>query len=459
MIMTAFAAYFWRRQWRADLGVALLAASVVLGAANPADATKITRVVSPGGIVAWLVQEPSIPMLSVEISFQGGSVYDPPGKEGLANLLSGLLDEGAGDIDSIAFQTRLEDLAISLSFTAGRETFSGSLRTLTKNRDEAFRLLGLALTQPRFDDEPVTRIRGQILAGLLRAAQNANRIASRTFFEAAYPGHPYGHPTRGTEETVTAITADDLRAFVATRLAKDTMLIGAVGDITPDELGRLLDSALGPLPATSVEFAIPEIAFPEENRTIIVRRGNPQSVLMFGMPGIKRDDPGYFAAILLNYVLGGGSFSSRLYSEIREKRGLAYSVYSSVYPLQQSGMIIGGVGTANDRVAESLELVRAEIRDVALNGISEDELARAKTYITGSFPLRLDSNARIANMLVALQIFDLGIDYLERRADIVNSVTLEDVSAMAQRLFKADGMLVVVVGDPVGVEGEEIAAE
>lgn len=448
----------WRRG--ASALFAALAMALLTVAASPATAaTKITRVVSPGGIVAWLVEEHSIPMLSVEISFEGGSAYDPKGKEGLANLLSGLLDEGAGELDSIAFQERLEDLAISLSFSAGRETFSGSLRTLTKNRGEAFRLLGLAMTQPRFDDEPVERIRGQIIAGLVRSAQDPNRIAGKTFFEAAFPGHPYGHTTRGEEETVAAVTADDLRAFVKSRLAKDTMLIGAVGDITPEELGRLLDSALGPLPAAAQAFEIPEIAFPEDNRTIVIRRGNPQSVLMFGMPGIKRNDPNYFAAVLLNHVLGGGSFSSRLYQEIREKRGLAYSVYSSVYPLQQSGMIVGGVGTANERVAESLDLVRAEIRDVAETGISEAELDLAKTFITGSFPLRLDSNARIANMLVALQIFDLGIDYLERRAEIVNSVTLDDVKAMAQRLFKADGMLVVVVGDPVGLEGEEAAAD
>ena len=456
--MATFIAMFWRRRGRALL--AGCGAVLIVAFANPAAAaTKITRVESPGGIVAWLVEEPSIPMLSVEISFEGGSAFDPPGKEGLANLLSGLLDEGAGELDSFAFQERLEDLAISLSFNAGRETFAGSLRTLTKNRDEAFRLLGLAMTQARFDDEPVERIRGQIISGLVRSAQDPNRIAGKTFFEAAYSGHPYGHTTRGTEETVAAIIADDLRAFVKERLAKETMLIGAVGDITPDELGRLLDSALGNLPATAQPFDIPEIAFPENNRTIVVRRGNPQSVLMFGMPGIKRDDPNYFAAVLLNHVLGGGSFSSRLYSEIREKRGLAYSVYSSVYPLQQSGMIVGGVGTANERVAESLDLVRAEIRDIAENGVGEEELEAAKTFITGSFPLRLNSNARIANVLVSLQIFDLGIDYLERRADLVNSVTLDDVKAMAERLFKADSMLVVVVGDPVGVEGEEVLAD
>ena len=436
--------------------IAASALSFLLLAATASAATKITEVTSPGGIKAWLVQEPTIPMLALEISFRGGSALDPGGKEGLANLLSGVLDEGAGELDSLAFQERLEDLAISLSFDAGRDAFDGSLRTLTKNRDEAFRLLGLALTQPRFDEEPVGRIRGQIIAGIVRQREDPNHLAGRAFFEAAFAGHPYANPTKGTVESVSTVTADDLRQFVRGRFALDNLIVGAVGDIAPEELGRLLDSALGGLPAEAEPFDVPEFMPAATDETLIVRKEIPQSVVMFGMPGIKRDDPDYFVAVLLNHVLGGGSFSSRLYTEIREKRGLAYSVYSSVYPLENSGLIIGGVGSANARVAESLALVREQFADVAENGISEAELDAAKTYITGAFPLRLDSNARIARTLVVLQDFDLGIDYLDRRAAIINAVTIDDVRRMADRLFDAGNMLTVIVGDPEGVEGREI---
>lgn len=435
--------------------VAAIAFSVLLFA-GPASATEITEVTSPGGIKAWLVQEPTIPMLALEISFRGGSALDPAGKAGLANLLSGVLDEGAGELDSQAFQERLEDLAISLRFNSGRDSFGGSLRTLTKNRDEAFRLLGLALTQPRFDQEPVDRIRGQIIAGIVRQREDPNRLAGRVFFETAFAGHPYANPTRGTVESVSNVTAGDLRQFVESRFARDNMTIGAVGDITPEELGRLLDSALGGLPAKSVPFEIADFTPVDTNDVLIVRKSIPQSVVMFGMPGIKRSDPNYFAAVLLNHVLGGGSFSSRLYTEIREKRGLAYSVYSSVYPLESSGLVIGGVGSANAVVAESLALVREQFADIAENGISEEELAGAKTFITGSFPLGLNSNARIARTLVVLQEFDLGIDYLDRRAGIIDAVTIDDVRQMADRLFDSGNMLTVIVGDPEGVEGREI---
>ncbi len=308
------------------LGPAVFAALAIVSllfSAPAHAATKITEVTSPGGIKAWLVQEPTIPMLALEISFRGGSALDPEGKAGLANLLSGLLDEGAGELDSFAFQERLEDLAISMSFDANRDGFDGSLRTLTKNRDEAFRLLGLALTQPHFDEEPVERIRGQILAGIASRREDPNRIAGRAFLEAAFSGHPYGHSTRGTVETVSQVTADDLRQFVKARFARDNLTVAAVGDVTPEELGRLLDLALGGLPVQSASFDVPDFKPVEAGETLIVRKQIPQSIVVFGMPGIKRDDPDYFAAVLVNHVLGGGSFSSRLYNEIREKRGLA----------------------------------------------------------------------------------------------------------------------------------------
>ncbi len=441
----------------------LAAASVVIalllvGSANAA--TKITEVISPGGIKAWLVEEHSIPMLAFEISFMGGAALDPAGKEGVANLLSGLLDEGAGELDSFAFQERLEDLAISLSFQAGRDTFNGSLRTLTENRDEAFRLLGLALNEARFDAEPVERIRGQILVGIRRGKENPNRIISQAFFREAFPGHVYSRLVRGTEETLSAITADDLRQFVKTRLARDNMIVGVVGDVTPEELGLLLDKALAALPAVSDPYDSPDAVVPASGETLIVRKEIPQSIVMWGLNGIKRKDPDYFAAVLLNHVLGGGSFSSRLYDEIREKRGLAYSVYSSLYPLQKAGLFLGGVGTANERVAESLGLVRDQIRDIGENGISAEELENAKTYVTGSFPLRLNSNSRIASTLIGLQMFELGIDYLDRRSAIINGVTIEDIQAMTARLFRADDMLTIIVGDPSGIENaREIEAE
>jgi zinc protease len=439
----------WRR-W----GAAFVVAVVVPFAAVPTvEATEITRVTSPGGIEAWLVQEPSIPMLALEMVFRGGAALDPEGKEGLAYMLSGLLDEGAGELDSLAFQRRLEELAIGLSFDADRDIFQASLKTLTKNRDEAFRLLGLALSAPRFDEEPVERIRRQIRTGLIRDSEDPDRIANRTWIEAAFPDHPYGRPVRGTLETIDAVGADDLRAFVAERFARDNLIIGAVGDITPGELGRLLDRTLAGIAAEAKPYEVPEVAPRPGRGTTVVRKSIPQSVVVFGRAGVKRDDPDYYAAYVTNYILGGGGFNSRLMEEVREKRGLAYSVYSYLYPLDHAALLLGGVATANGRVADSVRIIREELARMADEGVAADELAEAKTYLNGSFPLRLSSNSRIADMLVAIQVNDLGIDYIDRRPDLINAVTMADVRRVAARLMRTDDLITVVVGDPAGIEG------
>ncbi len=417
----------------------------------PARAIEIQRVVSPGGVEAWLVEDHTNPIIAVRFAFDGGAALDPEGREGLAEMVSSLLDEGAGDLDSQAFQRRLEDLAVRLRFDAGRDTFGGHLRTLTRNRDAAFDLLRLALTAPRFDDEPVARIRNQILAGLRRDLENPNTIASRTLLRALFPDHPYGRPVGGTSESISAITTGGLRRFVGRRLARANLAIGVVGDITPEVLARLLDSAFGGLPERAAAGRVAETKPASSNETIVVTKPVPQSAIVFGQEGIKRDDPDFYAAYVMNHVLGGGGFTSRLYGEVREKRGLAYSVYSSLYPLDHAALIVGGAGTANARVAETLSVVREEWRRLASGGLTEKELADAKTYLTGSFPLRFTSSGRIASMLVGMQRDNLGIDYLERRNSYIEAVTLDDVNRVARRILRADRLIVVVVGEPDGV--------
>jgi zinc protease len=398
-------------------------------------ASKVERVVSPGGIQAYLISEPSIPFLSLALHFKGGAVLDPAGREGVAYLVSGLLDEGAGDLDSQAFRTELEDRAIRLSFDAGRDSVTGQLKTLTEHRARAFELLRLALVEPRFDPEPVERIRNQVQAELRRRSEDPDYIASLTWFDAALPGHPYGRPVRGTIDSVAAITTDDLRRFTRERLAKDNLVVGVAGDITAEELGPLLDLAFGDLPDA------------------IVRKDVPQSQVVFGQKGLPRDDPDFYAAYVANHLLGGGGFTSRLTEEVREKRGLAYSVYSYLYPMDHAPLWLGAVGTANAAVDESIRLVRKEVASMAAGDVDADDLADAKTYLTGSFPLRLTSNDQIASLLVSMQVDDLGIDYLERRNGYIEAVTLDHVRRVAARLYHPDDLLVVVVGNPDGLEG------
>ena len=418
-------------------------------------ATKISEIRTPGGFTVWMVREPSIPIIAMELAFRGGAALDPAGKEGLARLVSTILDEGAGDLESLAFQTKLEELAVALSFAAHKDTFRGTLRTLTSNREEAFDLFAKALTQPRFDEEAVERMRDQLLADLKRRSKDPDDIAARAWFSKAFPNHPYGRSSRGYPESVDAITREDMRSFVASRFAKDNVAIGVVGDVSEQEIARLVDKALGHLPDKAGAWVLPEVEVPRPGSTTVIKRDIPQSIVILGMRGPKRDSKDWYTTYVMNYVLGGGGFTSRLYQEVREKRGLAYSVYSYLNPYRHAGLVLGGLGTANARVAESVTLYKNEIARMAEHGISEKELADAKTFLNGSFPLRLDSNSKIAGIIVAMQLQGLGVDYIKQRADIINAVTVNDVREVARRYMRQEDLITVVVGSPEGLEGDD----
>jgi len=392
------------------------------------------------------------PIISMRFAFRGGAALDPAGKEGLANLVASTLDEGAGEFTSKAFQQELEDKAIRLGFDAGKDTFSGHLETLTQNCDFAFRLLKLALTEPRFDEEPVERIRTQIMVGLKQDAERPHTVASRTLMTTLFPDHVYGRPTDGTEKSVAAITADDLKGFVARRLGRDNLVIGVVGDISPEQLGKLVDETFGALPAKAAPWKIPAVDPKFAGRTIVVDKNVPQSAIIFADAGLKRADPDFYAAYVMNRIFGGGGFTARLYAEIREKRGLAYSVGTGLYPFDASAMLLGSAGTANARVGETLKVLEDEWRRMAENGVAEKELDDAKTYLTGAFPLRFSSSGRIARMLVGMQLDHLGIDYLDKRNSLINAVSKADIDRVAKKLLDVNRLTIVVVGRPKGVE-------
>jgi zinc protease len=427
-----------------------LAALLTLATGLPARAVEVQQVISPGGITAWLVEDHSNPILSLDMALVGGAVLDPEGQEGLAYLVSGLIDEGAGELDSQAFQARLQNLSIRLSFDAGLETFRGSLRSLTENRETAFDLLRLALNEPRFDDEPVARIRSQIQVQLAQASENPNAIARRALREMMFPGHPYSRPVHGTPESIQAIGVDDMRRFVSERFARDALIVSVVGDVTAEELGPLLDHAFLGLPAEAAPYDLPEVEPQAKGEVLVIERDLPQSVMVFAHKGLMRDDPDFYAAHVANRILGGGGFSSRLYAEVREKRGLAYSVYSYLSSLEHSALVRGGVATANARAGESLEVIREEWARMGAEGPTAEEVEDAKTYMTGSYPLRFSSTSGIAGTLLGIQLDDLGIDYVNIR---------NDLQRVARELFRAEDLTVVIVGRPDGVASEKSAAE
>lgn len=417
-------------------------------------AVDIQTVTSPGGITAWLVQDAGIPFTALEIRFRGGASLDPEGKEGAVNLMTGLIEEGTGDLDSQGFAAARDALAASFGFSADIDTVAVSAQFLTENRDQAIDLLRQAITEPRLDADAIERVRGQVLAGLRSDAKDPEAIASDILRGKAFEGHPYERSSRGTIDSVTALTRDDLVAAHKAALARDRVYVAAAGDISPEELGLLLDELLGGLPATGPD--LPGRAELHLTGGVTVQAfPGPQSVVLFGHGGIKRDDPDFFAATILNEILGGGRFSARLMTEVREKRGLTYGIGTSLVGYDQAEMVMGQTAVSNDRVAEAVQVIRDEWRRMATSGITAEELAATKTYLTGAYPLRFDGNGPLATIMVNMQLIGLPPDYPKTRNDKVNAVTAADVQRVAQSLFRPDDLRFIVVGEPEGLTSSD----
>lgn len=423
--------------------------------AAPAQAqVDIRQVTSPGGITAWLVQDDTIPFVALDIRFQGGTSLDAPGKRGATYLMTGLLEEGAGDLDSREFATRVETLAARFGFDASVDSVSITAQMLTQNRDEAAELLRLALQEPSFEQDDLDRVRGQVLAIIDRNANDPSEIAGTEFYAQAFGDHPYGSPQEGTSESVTALTRQDLIDAHRAVFARDRMYVGAAGDISPEELGLLLDELLGDLPETGAPM--PEDApYELEGGITVIDYPTPQSTALFGHRGIAFDDPEFFPAFVLNQIMGGGNFRSRLMQEVRVDRGLTYGISTFLVLFDHGPLMMGQFSSSNELVAEAIDVLRAEWAEVAENGVTEEELEAAQLYMTGSYPLRFDGNSNIASILAGMQADGMPIDYINTRNDRVNAVTLDDVRAMAARLMDPDALHVVVVGQPQGLDGAE----
>jgi zinc protease len=430
-----------------------LAASAAL-AMPAAQAMQIERVISPGGIEAWLVREPSIPLVALEFTFRGGAAQDPADRPGVANLVADTIDEGSDDLDSRGFHEELDKRAIELSFQASHDYFRGTLRTLNEQRDKAFDLLRASINAPRFDTEPVERIRAAILSNLRRETTVPEEVASRRWWAAAFPGHAYGRHVHGTLESVAKITVDDLRAYTRRVFARDHLKVAVVGDIDAASVGVLLDKVFGGLPAKAELTPIATASPQGLGRRIVIPLDVPQAAVTFGGPGIARSDPDFMAAYMVNHILGGGSFSSRLYQEVREKRGLAYGVSDSLVWLKHTSLLLGATATRSDRTAEALQIIEREIRRLAETGPTADEITKAKAYLKGSYVLGLDTSTKIANQLVQIQNDDLGIDYIERRGGLIDAITLDDARRVAKRLLDG-GLLVTIVGKPQGLSSTD----
>lgn len=414
-------------------------------------AVEIQEVTSPGGIRAWLVEDRSIPFTALELRFRGGASLDAPGKRGAINLMTGLIEEGAGDMDAKAFAEAREALAAEFRFDAGGDVLAISAKFLTENRDASVALLKTALTETRFDQDAIDRVKGQVASIIQSEAKDPEWIAGNTFGHLAYGDHPYGTSLNGTLESVAALTRDDLVDAKARVIARDRLYVAAVGDIGAAELGPLLDELLGGLPEKGAEMPpAPELAV--KGGVSVVDYASPQSVVIFGQKGIRRDDKDFFAAYLLNQIVGGSGFTARLMDEVREKRGLTYGISSYLIDLDLAQTWQGSFASANEKVAEAIGVVRAEWQRAASEGVTENELADAKTYLTGSYPLRFSGNGQIADILVGMQLEGLPTSYVRDRNAMVEAVTAEDVKRVAGYLMEPGNLHFVVVGQPVGLK-------
>lgn len=411
----------------------------------------IQKIKSPGGIEAWLVEEHSVPLLSLRYAFDGGSSQDPVGKEGLANFITAMMDEGAGDIKSEDYQERMEDIAMRMSYDDSKDSLYGSFETLTKNREKAVELLKLSVQKPRFDTDAVERIKQQLLANLAYADKDPDKVAIREWYAQAFPNHPYGRSATGTAETVSKITREDLVAYHKHNFARDNLKVVAVGDINATELGKMLDDVFGGLPEKADLAPVAQTEPAKGGSQKIVEMGVPQSVAVFGVGAMARKDPDFITAFVVNHILGGGGFSAKLMEEVREKRGLAYSVYTYLQPYQHASILVGSVATKNASMAESLQIIRSELKKMADNGPTAEDLQAAKDYLTGSYALRFDTNSKIASQLLGLMQEGFGPDYVENRNAMINAVTLADAKRVAARFLQPDNLVVTIVGKPVGM--------
>lgn len=431
--------------------IALLLLPVTAQAA-PKRFLDIQKVTSPGGIEAWLVEDHAAPVISLQFAFAGaGSVTDPAGKMGLVQLASNTMDEGGGDIGSPMFQKVLSDLSIDLGYSVGRDDYSGSLRTLTRTKDKAFEMLRLSVTTPRFDAEPLARMKEANLARIRDSLSDPDWMAARIMNDLAYAGHAYATNSGGTLTTVPAITVDDLRAYVKNNLTRDRLRIAVAGDINKADLAKALDNIFGALPAKAVPTRIDDLKLQNPGTLAFYKQDIPQTIVMIAGPGINRRDPDWHAAQVMNFIYGGGGFGSRLTEEVREKRGLTYGIYSGFGMLDHISILSVGTSTRNEKTAEVLDLIKKETTRMRSTDVTVDELKNAKSYLVGSMPLSLTSTGQIAGMLLSLQLDDLPDTYLDTVGDKINAVTAADIRRVAERLLTADKTVTVLVGNPSGV--------
>lgn len=409
---------------------------------------KVEEVESKGGYKLWMIEDNYLPIVSIKLVFKNsGTAYDTEGKKGLAHMVTGLLDEGAGGISSFDYRKKLESLATTISFDVDEDNFYVNVKTLKDNLEETLKLLNLTLTKPNLKPEIIERIRNQILVIIQKKQESPQYVASKKFKEAVLGSHPYSRTKYGVPKAVRSITREDIVAYVNDNFSKENIIISVVGDVKKSKIRKLLDNNLKLKDERKDVISLPPVKVKNEEQYIKISKSIPQSVVYFGSEGIKRSDEDFYPAYIMNHILGGGGFESRLMDTVREKNGLAYSVYSYLSTYNKAGLFVGYVGTDVKKVDKSIKLIKKELKKLYKDGVTEKELNDAKDYLVNSYPLKMTKNENLAAYLSVMQSENLGIDFLEKRNDYVRSVTAQQIKAAAKDLLDVGKMTFVVVGD------------
>ena len=420
---------------------------VLAAAASPAGAAPIAhREVLPNGIVLLVAERPDVPIVAVRVFLKAGSVFDPADKGGLANLTGTLLTRGTAKRSGAQLDDAIEFVGGSLEAGAGRDGLNVSLSVLKRDLGLGLELLAEVVTSPTFPESELTRKIAQIQAAIKRSEEDPNTVAARALSRLVYPSHPYGRPVEGTIESVGKLTRDDVVGFHRDHVRPDTTIIAVVGAVSVDEARRQVLARLGAWarPSSPPPAVGPAIAS-GQTRSETITRDLTQATIMLGRQVIRQIDPDYFPLGVASYVLGGGS-ASRLYARVRDEGGLAYSVYSYVSPARYGATFVVGAQTRVGEVSKVGDILKEELTRMGGGAVTDDELKLAKDYLIGSFPLRLDTTAKMADFIVAIEEQGLGLDYADRYKANVARVTAADVQRVAARFMASDSFNRVVVG-------------
>ncbi len=426
----------------------LLCAVFILTGALPATAGLVpNRTVLENGVILLTSEQRALPMVSIELLIDAGARYDSPGLEGLANLTARLLTYGTKRRTASQISDSLDFIGASLTTGAGEDLANVSMTILKKDLATGLNLMIDLLTESTFPQEEIDRQKQSVLAALKAKEEDPGDIAERRFAASLFPKSPYGRPVEGAESSVNAISQESLLKFYQRYFRPNRTIMAVVGDVGTGEIADMLNQASRSWKQGEPRGNPPVPVVIGQSDIIRVNKDLTQANIILGHEGVIRGNPDYYAIQVMNNILGGGGFSSRVMDSIRNERGLAYSVYTFFGAHKSHGTFQFVMQTKNDNARQAIRIARAEIERIRREPVTEQELDDAKDYLTGSFPLRLDTNRKVANFLAQVEFFQLGLDYPERYGDLIRKVTKEDVLRVANRYLQPDKFITVIVGN------------